>query len=747
MKRNLIFIALLFFVGFYLNAKQNATIQIDLSNSKIGALEKPLVGMFMEYIYFRINGKFGISAEELEDRGFDCEKYGMDWEHYQYWSLHYTCSSDSILNGKPWYSGSNLRGLRHYLIQRTAEVGESGFKQKIILDPNKTFDFYIHQRGTADSLYLRLTKTRTNEVIFEKCLGYVSEYWEKRTAVIPPISTQENVEILIFTKNKGDIHLDEASLMSRDNKYNLRKEFFELMKILRPKILRFPGGCFADYSTWHFEEHIGPKDQRSSPNYWFDASIQRMDFSIDEYMAFCNELNIEPYLLFNVGNGTVQEALNLLEYVNGAPTTPYGKKRAENGHPEPYNVTYFEVGNEQWENYDPNYPSKYLDFYKALKQYDPKIKLMVNGNHWLGVYDINRIFSVVADNSEYYSWHPAAISYPEKNLSEEEEYWGMVSWSKVTQTDIDWITDNLQKHTGNKTLHAPTEYWIAYDRSFSDTSIKARSLEAALSEMNFLHTFLKNYETTGPACRTIFVGIIVSDSTSQDGRLLYGTPGFHAYSMCYNNLGYDYVPSTYIGNSFTLKEFKFMNFLQDIPFLDVLTTKTKDTLYIAVINRHISDIVSTNLQIPNWKKEKKAKIIELASSHYLDYNSSTNPEKVSPKVFEQIIKDRYNFPPHSYTIISIPMSDFLTGIDSGVDEKIPEFNLLPNPADDFIYFDAFGKLVDFIEIYDLQGKLMIKLEQNKTGFLEIDIRQLETGMYILKSKIEGKEIQGKFLKK
>jgi alpha-N-arabinofuranosidase len=726
-------------------AGQTGEIKVDLKNTKVGTLEEPLVGMFMEYIFGKLNSTYGISAEELQDRGFDTEKFGMDWELYQYWYLYNTCSPDSIKEAKPWYSGYNKRGLRHYLILRTAEIGESGFRQNIILDSAKTFDFYIYLKGTADSAFIRITSLSDKKVLFDESLGAVPAEWEKLTAVIPPLSRQTHVEVLIYTKAKGDIHFDESSLMARDNKYNLRKEVFDLMKALNSRILRFPGGCFADYSTWHFEDHIGDKNQRSAPNYWINSVIQRMDFSLDEYFGFCKELNIEPYLVFNVGSGTVQEAVNMLEYCNGPISTKYGKIRADNGHPEPYNVIYFEIGNEQWFDMNPNYPTIYLDYYKALKSYDPKIRLMVNGNHWLGEKDIKRIFGVVKDNTQYFSWHPAAISTP-NTISREEEYWGMVSWGVNTENDINWLNSKLNQYSGHRTLQAPTEYWIAYDHDFSDSSVVARSLESALCEMNFLHSFIRNHETSGPICRTLFVGMLLADSTSKKERIFYGSPGFNAYTMCYNNLGKDLVPSTYSGSKYTLPSYKIMNFVNNVPLLDVLTTKSKDTLYLSVINRHISEPVTTQLKIPDWKQNEKVKILEMYSPNYLDCNSADNPNIISPKIKDTLISSEYIFPPHSYTIIAIPVSDIVISVNEYPFEKV-DFNILPNPADKVIYFDAYGKQIDYIEIYDFLGKLQIKLEQNKTGFLEIDINQLETGAYLLKAKIEGKEINSKFVKK
>lgn len=738
------FLLILTYTSF---SKPLGEINVHIDSTMIGVLEKPLFGVFMEYIAKRVNGKYGISAQELEDRGFDSELNGMTWESFQYWNLHNTCNKDSIKEEKIWYSGYNKRGLRHYLIKRTAKTGETGYKQDIILDSGKTFDFYVYVMGTVDSVYLRLTSKQDGKIIFDSSLGKVPGNWEKRATVISPLSKQTNVEVLLYTKKAGDINFDESSLMSRDNKYTLRKEFFDLMKELKPKLMRFPGGCYADYSTWHFELSIGDYDQRYAPNYWYDATIMRMDFSLDEYFAFCKELDIEPYITINYGNGTIQEALNLLEYCNGDANTKYGKLRARNGHPEPYKVKYFEVGNEQWERFDPNYPKNYLGYYKALKEYDPSIKVLVNGFNWDGIKEIQRVFGEVKNNADYYSCHPAYVIQPELQLNQEEEYWGMVSMGAITQNDINLTMQGLGEYSGPDTKYSPTEYWTQYtnlETWIADSTYKSRSLEAAIGDLNFIHTFIRNWEHMGPACRTLFLGFYKEDPTPEGGRAYFGTAGFHALKMLFNHSGKDFVPTDYFGDSFTLQNFKVMDFVKNIPLLDVIATKDADSLYLCVINRHISDSVSANLNISNWRNKQKTKIYQLYSPHYLDNNSGANPNLIIPTEKDSIINSNYSFPPHSYTILAIPLSD-ISAVEPGTNNGL-KYTLFPNPAENEIIFDTNGDTIDFVQLYDITGKLVLSLEKNIKGFSVINLSGLSSGEYIIKASINGNKITDKFIK-
>jgi hypothetical protein len=239
--------------------------------------------------------------------------------------------------------------------------------------------------------------------------------------------------------------------------------------------------------------------------------------------------------------------------------------------------------------------------------------------------------------------------------------------------------------------------------------------------------------------------MLVADSTSKKERIFYGSPGFNGYGMCYNNLGKDFVPSTYTGSSFTLPSFKLMNFVNNVPLLDVLTTKSKDTLFISVINRHISESVVTQLKIPQWKKEKKVKVLELYSPNFLDCNSADKPYNIAPKLKDTLIKSQYIFPPHSYTIIAIPLSDIVISVNEEPVVKV-DFNILPNPSSDEILFDAYGKMIDYIRIYNVLGNEVKVLSEISRGFVEINIQDLPIGSYYLNASIEGKQVKGSFLK-
>lgn len=130
----------------------------------------------------------------------------------------------------------------------------------------------------------------------------------------------------------------------------VRSHIDEMLKPLQIPIMRWPGGTFIHEYYW--ERGIGPLDQRPVTDVICWGGIENHRFGTDEFLQWCNKMGIEPYVNLNMANhpagGTIEEALNWIEYTNGSSDTPYGEKRTKNGHPAPYEVRYWGIGNENY---------------------------------------------------------------------------------------------------------------------------------------------------------------------------------------------------------------------------------------------------------------------------------------------------------------------------------------------------------------------------------------------------------------
>jgi len=190
-------------------------------------------------------------------------------------------------------------------------------------------------------------------------------------------------KFMIYTESPGTIWVDSASLVREDlDDGGFRRDVISATRRLKPANIRWPGGWFV--SDYHWKDGIGPIDKRPAILSRVWNTYTNNDVGVDEYLRLCELLGSAPYIVVNVGTGTAAEAAELVEYVNGGPKTKWGSVRARNGHPDPYHVRLWNIGNEE---YLPNlgatsgegYANNFENYSKAMRAVDPSIKLVAVG--------------------------------------------------------------------------------------------------------------------------------------------------------------------------------------------------------------------------------------------------------------------------------------------------------------------------------------------------------------------------------
>jgi alpha-N-arabinofuranosidase len=181
----------------------------------------------------------------------------------------------------------------------------------------------------------------------------------------------------------GSFHIGAASLMPADNMHGFRADIIPLLKALDAGIYRWPGGNFVSGYDWR--DGIGNPDKRPPRYDYAWRTVEQNDVGTDEFMTLCRLIGIDPYMCVNSGFGDAFSAAQWVEYCNGSVLTPMGRLRAANGHPEPYHVTWWGIGNEmygQWQlghmSID-HYVLKHNAFARAMRQVDPSIVLVASG--------------------------------------------------------------------------------------------------------------------------------------------------------------------------------------------------------------------------------------------------------------------------------------------------------------------------------------------------------------------------------
>jgi alpha-N-arabinofuranosidase len=204
----------------------------------------------------------------------------------------------------------------------------------------------------------------------------------------------------------GTFRIATVSLMPENNIQGFRPDVLQLLRELDSPVYRWPGGNFVSGYDW--TDGIGDPDQRPPRKNPAWRGIEHNDVGLHEFMALCRLLDTEPYIAVNTGLGSVEMTARQVEYCNGAQDTPMGRLRAENGHPEPFGVKWWAVGNEMYGGWQlghmplEDYVKKHNRVVTVMRAADPDIQVVGVGS--VGEWS-RRMLSDCADHMDLISEH------------------------------------------------------------------------------------------------------------------------------------------------------------------------------------------------------------------------------------------------------------------------------------------------------------------------------------------------------
>jgi len=207
--------------------------------------------------------------------------------------------------------------------------------------------------------------------------------WQSLPFAFTADAGSDDARFELTATGSGALYVGTLSLMPADNIDGWRADTTAIAKSLHSGFWRMPGGNFL--SDWDWHGALGPRDRREPMfDHAWDA-MQTNDIGIDEWLTLAKLVGTEPYITVNAGLGDANSAAEEVEYVNGSTSTYWGAKRAANGHPEPYGVKFWNIGNEPYGAWQIGvtqlkyYVMKHKDFAAAMLKADPKITLIASG--------------------------------------------------------------------------------------------------------------------------------------------------------------------------------------------------------------------------------------------------------------------------------------------------------------------------------------------------------------------------------
>lgn len=625
----------LFFVGFGRGTGTAWFDNLGLSEIKIGdypititpehlnpaRISRLQYGQFVEYLCDLVPSMW---AEKLADGSFE----GLS--PYKFVFL-----KETDFKAKPWYPSGAVN--RADFTRDKADKISGEFSQRIAVPDGAPCSVGISQDGIAVergqgcdfSVWLRtsgvtgaveVTLHHEAAVLASAVLTPSSE-WKRQTVRLVPSVTDAQATLSVSFHAPGTLWLDNASLMPTRNLGGWRPEVVAAVRALRPGVIRFGGSTLDDPNLGEFEWKgtIGDPDHRQPFRAW--GGLQPTGPGLEEFVQFCRLVDSEPLICVRFSRKTPRDAAEEVEYFNGPASSPMGAWRARNGHPEPYRLRFWQVGNERE---SPDYENQLADFCAAMRRVDPNIKIF-SSFPTAGVLDkAGAWLDFVCPH--HYSHDLVAMD-----------------------NDLDAVSRLILDHGGGRDIKIAVTEWNTTAGDAGPRRAMLWTLENALACSRYHNLLHRHSHQVVVANRSNLANSFCSGIIQMDNHRLYKTPTYYAQQLY----------STYAGD-WPLR------IASDIPVqvgLDLSATLSEDgkTMTLFAVNDSLDEITRV-IDLGQIATGKPAlRVWTLTDRHHSGEPDVTNsfgePERLVPT--ESSLKTAstrfpYHFPALSLTVLRCP---------------------------------------------------------------------------------------------
>ena len=531
------------------------TVQVDTPGAQIPAT---LFGLFFEDINFGADG--GLYPERVKNRSFEFPDPLMGWKQMdrgQSKGAVYILDQGSIKN----VPNAHYLRIRVESDAKGFGLANEGFRG-VGVQENAEYTFSIRARridGQPSGLRIELEDAGGRNLGQTRVAGFTPE-WKKYSSTIRATGTESKAHVNVLMEGRGTLDIDLISLYPKatwQNRENgLRADLVKLLKEMKPGFLRFPGGCIVEGShlerRYQWKTTIGDLDERTllvnrwnyefkhrpAPDYY-----QSFGLGFYEYFVLCEDIGAEPLPILNCGMACqfntgelvpleeidhyVQDALDLIAFANAPAASPWGRRRAQMGHPAPFNLKMIGVGNEQW---GPQYVERYQLFARAIKQKHPGIKLITSAGP--------------SPNGERFDFLWGKLRELKADIVDEHYYMAPK-----------WFRDNAGRYD-NYPRTGPKVFAGEYAAQSSGVAKpdNRNNWECALSEAAFMTGLERNADVVTMSSYAPMFGHVDGWQWTPnliwfDNLRSYGTPNYYAQQMFSANRGTTVLPVSLDGSS------------------------------------------------------------------------------------------------------------------------------------------------------------------------------------------------------
>jgi len=450
---------------------------------------------------------------------------------------------------------------------------------------------------------------------------------------------------------------DEGSPLSDADGF--RTDVMEAVRGLDVSILRWPGGNFASGYNW--KDGIGPKDARPVRPELAWGAVESNRFGTDEFLHYAERIGAEPYICLNLGLGTIQDARDWVEYTNETRPTYWAAQRRANGHPKPWNVKYWALGNEidgPWQlghKSADEYARVALEAAKAMRAVDPDIKLIASGSSnygadWIGW---NRtVLNRLRNTIDYIAIHTYINN-------RDDDFERFMAWSQTLDHYID-VTASLirQAQSGQedpRPISIAYDEWNVWYRTGPREGLEEiYTFEDALAMGLFFNSFFRHADVVKMANLAQMVNVIAPIMSSKQGLFLQTTYfPIVEYGKQRGNTAVDAwvsAPTYRVGTR------------PPLPYLDVSATydAKRREICLNVLNRSKNQDLATAIENQEGLLTGDVKVWELnhadlKATHTFGADTKVRPVTRTTRTEVTANRITYTFPAHSLTILRLTL--------------------------------------------------------------------------------------------
>jgi alpha-N-arabinofuranosidase len=471
--------------------------------------------------------------------------------------------------------------------------------------------------------------------------------WLSPEAVLDPAGI---FQISLAAPPGANLVLDRLLLYPDDYVGHADPDVIDMLRQAQLPLLRWPGGNFV--SGYHWRDGVGPVDARPTrPNpAW--PGLEPNLFGTDEFVAFCRAVGCEPMICVNAGDGSPEEAAAWIAYCNGGADTPMGRLRAENGHPEPYGIRIWEIGNEVHGRWQVGWttPGGYLDRYRrfarAMLEADPTIQILACGEQLVGLASEwnQRLIDEGEPAVEAITDHLLTGGQVGPDTDPADLYHAFMGYAGTLAALYTPMIERMRARGVKVPRIAVTELQLfAHYREEpggqeGEQGLRPEQLPtpATISEALYLFTLLHAFIRMEGA-----VELLTHSATVNHGgglrkvrERVWATPVHYAHAMAASMAGGTPLKVKVACDTYaTARAYGHIPALHEVPVLDAMAALNEDEekLIVTLVNRSAEGPVEVRVAIDDLAVGTGAELVRLAGDAMYDQNTLEEPERIVPQ--------------------------------------------------------------------------------------------------------------------